>query len=107
MSESADLAGCLRLALPCCSKGARIINLSFSGGTEANPPLQTAIAAAGAAGALVVVAAGNNGYDMERNATYPAVYSRTMPFVVTVGALDQGDLFPTFSNFDTTSGAPV
>ena len=53
---------------------------------------------------LVVAAAGNEGYQLSLNATYPAVYSRAMPFVLTVGASDESNDWASFSNWDENAG---
>eukprot|EP00887_Chlorella_sp_A99_P000115 scaffold16.g115.t1 len=87
----------------CISQGAKVISASWTGGTTDNPPLQDAISAAGAAGALFVVAAGNQGYDLSQTNSYPAIYSRTMPFVLTVAAHDDTNTIASFSNYDTSS----
>ena len=88
----------------CCSKGAQIISASWSDGDVENPPLKEAIQAAGNAGALVVVAAGNQGYNLSVTPSYPAVYSQTMGFVLTVGASDENNSWLGFSNYDATAG---
>lgn len=51
----------------------------------------------------MVVAAGNQGYDLRATPTYPAVYSRTMAHVLTVGAIAGDDSWASFSNWDPTS----
>jgi hypothetical protein len=62
-------------------RGVRVINLSLSG--PANAVLQNAVAAAQAAGIVIVSAAGNNGPGAEP--AYPAAY----PGVIAVTAVDQ------------------
>ncbi len=53
------------------ANGARIINVSIQGDTP-DPRLNDAIAAAGAANALVVVSAGNSGRDIDAQPSFPA-----------------------------------
>jgi subtilisin family serine protease len=65
------------------ANGARIINLSIQGDTP-DPRLNDAIAAAGAANALVVVAAGNSARDIDSKPSYPA--SIAAPNLVAVAA---------------------
>ena len=67
----------------CTAKGANVISNSWSGGRYENPPLRDAVAAAGSAGALFVVAAGNEGLDIDVERTYPASYSLDFDHVLT------------------------
>lgn len=46
---------------------------------------------------------GNQGYDLSTQPTYPASYSATYNFVLTVGASDQNSVMPSFSNYDTVA----
>ncbi|MFT3786958.1 MAG: S8 family serine peptidase [Tepidisphaeraceae bacterium] len=76
-----------------------VINCSWT--TEYNSPsLDQAIAAAGAANVLVVVAAGNNSNNLDRSPVYPAVSSR--PNVLTVASTDWYDHLSYFSNYSAT-----
>jgi subtilisin family serine protease len=77
----------------------RIINASW-GGTSDNPALATAIAESGA---LLVAAAGNQGWDMDAGIDprfYPAAYP--LANIISVGAIDQAGRRANFSN-----GGPV
>lgn len=61
--------------------------------------MKDAIQAAGDAGALVVVAAGNQGQDLDTSPTYPASYSLEMDHVITIGATALDDTWASFSNY--------
>lgn len=74
------------------AQGARVINLSL-GGTLPSPALQAAIAAAEAAGVVVVMAAGNSGGPVP---AYPAAYAGQ--WGLAVGAVDAGGSLTGFSN---------
>lgn len=87
----------------CTGNGAQIISASWTGGTTVNPPLQDAISAATAAGALFVTAAGNQGYNMDTTPTYPAAYSTSNAAIISVSAIDQNDALPSFSNYGSTT----
>ena len=58
--------------------------------------LSDAIKAAGDAGQLVVVAAGNQGADIDQVPNYPAAYD--LPNIITVAATDEDDQLAQFSN---------
>lgn len=79
----------------CVRAGAHVINMSL--GVKSNPnyssPLKTAILNAQASGAIVVVAAGNNGESISN--TIPAGYS----FVITVGATNSLNQITYWSNY--------
>lgn len=79
----------------CVRARAQVINMSLS--ATANPnyssPLKTAILNAQSAGAVVVVAAGNDGENIAN--TIPAGYS----FVIAVGATNSSDQITYWSNF--------
>jgi type VII secretion-associated serine protease mycosin len=72
-------------------RGATIINLSL-GGPGSSPVLHDAVKYATNKGALVVVAAGNDGDDTPQ---YPAAY----PEVVAVGATDKAGVLTDFSSY--------
>ncbi|MEW6403623.1 MAG: S8 family serine peptidase [Chloroflexota bacterium] len=82
------------------SQGARIINLGL-GGEGNSQVLHDAIDYALGHGVIVVAAAGNTGADLP---IYPAAYAG----VLSVGALDNGLTWATFSSFgsNTTLSAP-
>ena len=84
-----DLA---RAIVYAADNGARVINLSVEG-QQLTRTEQRAIDAAHAKGALIVVAAGNEGVDASDRA--PASFER----VLAVGAVDTNDRRPGFSNW--------
>ncbi len=89
--------------------GAKVINLSLGGpaGQPTDLAFRQAIADAGAAGAVVVAAAGNEGTDNDVSPDVPCSF--TLPNLICVAALDQGYALATFSNFGATTvtvGAP-
>lgn len=80
------------------AEGARVLNMSL-GGKEFVPAVRDALAAAGAAGCLVVAAAGNEFTDIDDpdlTPTYPAAYE--LPNVLAVAALSHDDTLAPFSN---------
>jgi uncharacterized repeat protein (TIGR01451 family) len=94
--------------------GAKIINASFGGAgfslTEYNE-----IAAANAAGLLLVAAAGNEKANNDTTPSYPASYDvpnlshPALPNIIAVAATTQTDALASFSNYGVTSvhlGAP-
>ena len=90
--NTSDIADGIRCA---ASNGADIITLSFvQAGTQLSPLLEDAIAAARAAGALVIAAAGNDGGARQR---YPAAATG----VLSVGAINETFGIAPFSNRGT------
>lgn len=88
------------------SHGAKVINLSI-GGSQLDPAMGTAIDTARSFGALVVVAAGNEGVDNDNTPTYPCNISKAN--LLCVAALDQAYSLASFSNYGSGSvdvGAP-
>ena len=75
--------------------GATVINTSVNG-DGVSRPLQEAIRAAGAAGALVVASAGNDGRSIDVAPSYPASY--TDPSIVAVASAGQAGALSYFSN---------
>ncbi|TDD60395.1 hypothetical protein E1263_11235 [Kribbella antibiotica] len=71
--------------------GAKVINMSLSGGTDSTI-MHDAVKRAVAKGVTIVVAAGNQGLGLPR---YPAAY----PEVITVGATDPGGNLVGFSSY--------
>jgi subtilisin family serine protease len=97
---AATAADAIRYAV---ANEANIINLSFDLGIGSSD-LQAAIGAAAAAGALVVIAAGNTGSDNDRYPLVPACYAEAFPDnVIVVMATDEYNGKPTFSNFGSTN----
>ncbi len=79
----------------CVQAGAQVINMSLGATSDPNlaSPLRSAVEAAINAGVVVVVAAGNEGQNI--NTKVPAGYPQT----VAVAAVDQNMIFPTWTNF--------
>jgi subtilisin family serine protease len=77
-------------------EGARILNCSF-GSSSKSEALQDAVQYAKSKGALLVVAAGNDGEDIDREPTYPASFGDGN--IVSVAASTADDGLATFSNF--------
>ena len=77
---------------------ARVINLSLGSATACQSVEQSAIDAAVAAGAVVVVAAGNSGFDLDANAFAPANCAN----VITVGAVRSDGSRAAYTNFGST-----
>ncbi|MGE0725973.1 MAG: S8 family serine peptidase, partial [Alphaproteobacteria bacterium] len=82
------------------ANGAAISNASWSGAGHSTL-LSNAIAAAGAAGHLVVAAAGNNGVDLEVSPRYPV--SHDLDNIIAVAATDDDDLLASYSNYGADS----
>ena len=80
------------------ANGARIINLSL-GAQAPDPRMDEAIAAAGAAGALVVAAAGNDGRDIDARPSYPAAIPAPNLLAVAATTPDNGRGIASFSNY--------
>ena len=90
------------------ANGAKVINLSLEAGGF-DPAFSEAITTAQNSDVVVVVAAGNSGFDTDAigGATYPCNF--TQPNLVCVAALDQNYALASFSNTGATSvdvGAP-
>jgi subtilisin family serine protease len=88
------------------ANGARITNNSY-GGRGFDPALFDAFAAAGDAGMLQVVAAGNDGSDTDVAPESPGSFR--LSSLISVAATDPGDGLAAFSNFGRTTvdiGAP-
>jgi thermitase len=79
---------------------AKIINCSF-GTSSKSSALQDAVEHAKAHGALLVVAAGNDGEDIEKHPAYPASF--TEGNILTVAASTPADTLADFSNFGAKS----
>jgi subtilisin family serine protease len=80
------------------ANGARIINLSLQGDSP-DPNLAAAIAAAGAAGVLIIAAAGNDGRDIDAQPAYPAAIPAPNLIAVAATTPTNGRDIADFSNF--------
>lgn len=80
--------------------GASVINASWGGGGASNS-LRSAIQAAGNNGVLFIAAAGNEGENNDRTASYPANYD--LDNVLSVAATDSDDALAYFSNYGATT----
>jgi subtilisin family serine protease len=94
---TSDAVECLDFAV---ANGARVINCSWGGG-DYSQALFNSLSAARSAGVLVVVAAGNDGFNNDALPTYPASYN--LDNIVVVAALNQSDGLASFSNYGSTS----
>jgi subtilisin family serine protease len=95
--NTADAAAAIDYAV---DHGARVINASWSGPRFSNA-LYSAIQRAGARGALVVAAAGNEGVDSDHEPQYPAAFD--LPNVISVAASDRQDRLLDFSSYGKAS----
>jgi subtilisin family serine protease len=77
------------------ANGARIINMSVSGRGRSQA-FEEAVNAADAAGALMVVAAGNSGHDLDADPEYPAAFGA--PHLIAVAATGQNGRLIGISN---------
>lgn len=84
----------------CLQQGAAIISASWTCGELGNPPLEEAVARTRQAGALLVVAAGNQGADMAHTPYYPQAYAAAYDNLLVVAASDEYDEHAFFSNRD-------
>jgi subtilisin family serine protease len=80
------------------ANGARVINLSLSG-PDPDSRLNEAVAAAGAANALVIVSAGNDGRDIDSVPAYPAAIPASNLLAVASTDPADGRGMSEFSNF--------
>jgi thermitase len=81
-------------------EGARILNCSF-GSSSKSEALQDAVQYAKSKGALLVVAAGNDGDDIDRDPSYPAAFGDGN--ILTVAASTADDRLASFSNYGDTN----
>jgi subtilisin family serine protease len=80
------------------ANGARVINASLQG-DENDPRLVDAVAAAGAANALVVASAGNDSRDIDQRPAYPAAIPSPNLIAVAATAPSDGRGLDSYSNF--------
>lgn len=97
LGTTTDLAAGIDYAV---ANGARAINLSVSDYGH-DPAVAAALQRAGAAGVIVVAAAGNGGHDLDQRPVYPASY-RTRGMLV-VGAAGFGGRLASWSGHGATS----
>lgn len=91
--STSDAAEGIRYAV---KMGARVINASFGSSTDSST-LHDAVNYARSKGALIVVAAGNDGVNIDKKPEYPASYSDSN--ILTVAATDANDKLASFSNY--------
>ena len=98
----ADAIGCFDYIVALKRQGVniRVSNNSWGSPDGPAPALQCAINAAGGAGILTVVAAGNDGTDNDATPSYPS--SLSSPSIVAVAASDSSDNRASFSNVGAT-----
>lgn len=82
--------------------GAKVLNLSLGGlplpeGTPPSPPEVEASERVEAAGALMIMAAGNNGVNIDQNPAYPAAHDNEA--IISVAAVSGDSAIAGFSNF--------
>ncbi|MFZ3091916.1 MAG: S8 family serine peptidase [Nitrospirota bacterium] len=82
------------------TKGARVINASFGGGSYSQA-MYDAINNARSNNVLFVAAAGNDGTNNDTTPAYPASYN--LDNIISVAATDQNDALASFSNRGATS----
>ena len=97
--ELSDALSAMEYAL---ARGAKIINCSFEVAedpslTDGIRSVEEAVAAADAAGALVVSAAGNGGLNLDRTRVYPA--SVRIPNNISVAAVTRNDTLAGYSDY--------
>jgi subtilisin family serine protease len=80
------------------ANGARVINVSIQG-DDPDPRMDAAIAAAGAANALVVVSAGNSARDIDAKPSYPAAIPAPNLIGVAATAPEDGRSLDPYSNY--------
>ncbi|PKA17567.1 S8 family serine peptidase [Leptospira haakeii] len=108
-SGSGDTATIIKGINFAVRNGAKVLNLSL-GGPDYDSAMRSAIASAGSNyDALFVVAAGNDGSDLNSDNSYPCEYDEAN--ILCVAALDQKFQLASFSNYDSSKrnvdiGAP-
>jgi subtilisin family serine protease len=99
---TSDAIECLEYATAMRANGVNVRLTSNSwGGGGFSQALEDAIRASGQAGMLFVVAAGNDGIDIDLEPDYPASYD--LDSMISVAATDRNDALASFSNFGVTS----
>ena len=95
--STSDAAEAIRYAV---RQGAKVINASF-GSSSKSHTLQDAVEYAQDKGVLIVVAAGNDGEDIDKHPIYPASFENGN--ILTVAASTSADKLASFSNYGDTS----
>lgn len=91
-----DLGSAIKAMQYAVKRGARIVNASWGGG-YCTTSLQSAISDLNSAGVMFVVAAGNDGQNIDNYASYPAGFA--YPNQITVAASTVNDLQASYSDF--------
>jgi subtilisin family serine protease len=95
-----DGSGSLGLAIQAMqyavSRGAKVINASW-GGSQCSQTLKNVVTGLSDKNVLFVVAAGNDGVDLDSNPDYPANFNISNQ--ITVGASNSNDYLDTWSNY--------
>ncbi|XGC80892.1 S8 family peptidase [Bdellovibrio bacteriovorus] len=99
-SGSGSLFAALKGVNYATKMGAKILNNSWGGG-GVSQTLKDAIEKTNQAGALFVVASGNETNDNDKNPRYPASYD--VPNILTVAAVDNQGKLADFSNYGASS----
>ena len=99
-SGHGDESGIAKGILYAVRNGAKAINFSI-GGSSDNKEMRAAFQAARDAGVPIIVAAGNNGIDLNAHPAYPASY--TFDNMLVVAAHDHAGLLCGFSNYGRTA----
>lgn len=92
---SGSLGDAIKAMTYVADQGAKVINASW-GGSVCVSSLREAFQAISNKGILIVVAAGNDGRDLDYSPSYPAAFS--LPGQITVGASNENDYMAYFSN---------
>lgn len=93
---SGSLADAVKALNYVSSRGARVINASWGGSHCVVAALRSTFEKLNSEGILMVVAAGNDGADLDQRADYPASFN--MPNQITVGASTSTDYMAWWSN---------
>ncbi len=91
--STSDACDAIRYAV---RQGAKVINASFGSSSKSNA-LQDAVEYAQDKGVLLVVAAGNDGEDIDKHPVYPASFGNAN--ILTVAASTSADKLASFSNY--------
>ena len=104
--ETSNIIAGINYCIMLKAQGINIVAINESLGTTAFPTdvlTSDAVAQAGTAGIIDVVAAGNDSLNLDRSFVTPAKFSSQSSNVITVAAVDNQGKLATFSNFGATS----